>query len=44
MEKESYITVPHKITDRSFQIIQEEIDKIDPHYKFDSPKPKNDEF
>lgn len=37
MEKESYITVPHKITDRSFQIIQEEIDKIDPHYKFDSP-------
>lgn len=33
----NYITVPHKITDRSFQIIQEEIDKIDPNYKFESP-------
>lgn len=33
----NYITVPHKITDRSFQIIQEEIDKIDPNYKFENP-------
>ena len=37
MEKEHYITVPHEITDRSFQIIQEEIDKIDPDYHFASP-------
>ncbi|WP_076459865.1 cobalt-precorrin-8 methylmutase [Limosilactobacillus caccae] len=37
MEKEGYITVPHQITDRSFQIIQEEIDQIDPDYQFASP-------
>lgn len=37
MEKEGYITVPHKITDRSFQMIQEEIDKIDPDYQFANP-------
>lgn len=37
MAKEDYITIPHQITDRSFQIIQEEIDKIDPNYQFDSP-------
>ena len=37
MEKEKYITVPHMITDKSFQMIQEEIDKIDPNYTFESP-------
>ena len=37
MEKESYITIPHQITDKSFQIIQEEIEKIDPNYQFESP-------
>ncbi|WP_267201081.1 cobalt-precorrin-8 methylmutase [Limosilactobacillus kribbianus] len=37
MAKKDYITVPHQITDRSFQIIQEEIDKIDPNYQFESP-------
>lgn len=37
MEKAGYITIPHKITDRSFQIIQEEINRIDPNYQFDGP-------
>lgn len=37
MQKEKYITVPHQITDRSFQIIQAEINKIAPDYKFTSP-------
>ena len=37
MEKESYITIPHQITDKSFQIIQEEIEKIDPDYRFENP-------
>lgn len=37
MEKEKYITVPHMITDKSFQMIQKEIDKIDPNYTFESP-------
>lgn len=37
MEKEDYITIPHQITDKSFQIIQSEIDKIDPDYQFASP-------
>lgn len=33
----NYITIPHQITDKSFQIIQAEIDKIAPGYQFDSP-------
>ena len=37
MEKAGYITIPHKITDSSFQIIQEEINRIDPNYQFDGP-------
>lgn len=36
MVKENYITVPHQITDKSFQIIQEEIDRLDPDYRFES--------
>ena len=36
-EKEQYLTVPDKITDRSFQIIQQEIEQIMPGKTFDSP-------
>ena len=32
-----YITIPHEITDKSFQMIQAEIDQIAPGYQFDSP-------
>ncbi|QLL69169.1 cobalt-precorrin-8 methylmutase [Lactobacillus sp. 3B(2020)] len=32
-----YITIPHEITDKSFQLIQEEIDRIAPGYEFESP-------
>lgn len=31
-----YITIPNQITDKSFEMIQDEIDKIDPNYKFNS--------
>ncbi|GAX00478.1 cobalt-precorrin-8 methylmutase [Secundilactobacillus silagei] len=34
---EKYITIPNKITEKSFQMIQDEIDKIDPDYQFKSP-------
>ncbi|GEK27892.1 cobalt-precorrin-8 methylmutase [Furfurilactobacillus siliginis] len=37
MEPENYITIPHKITDKSFVMIQEEIDRIDPEYTFKNP-------
>lgn len=32
-----YIKKPHKITNRSFEIIHEEISQINPEYKFSSP-------
>lgn len=37
MKTEDYITVPHEITDKSFQMIQDEIDQIAPGYQFASP-------
>ncbi len=37
MAENHYITIPNKITDKSFQMIQEEIDQIDPNYHFNSP-------
>lgn len=37
MADEKYITVPNQITQKSFEIIQAEIDKIDPNYTFKSP-------
>ncbi|AYM02453.1 cobalt-precorrin-8 methylmutase [Levilactobacillus yiduensis] len=37
MKTRDYITVPNQITDKSFQMIQDEIDKIAPGYTFDSP-------
>ena len=33
---DKYIKVPHMITDRSFEIISEEIKEIDPQYEFES--------
>lgn len=32
-----YITIPNQITDKSFEMIQAEIDKIAPNYHFESP-------
>ncbi|WP_125580350.1 cobalt-precorrin-8 methylmutase [Levilactobacillus cerevisiae] len=32
-----YITIPNQITDKSFQMIQDEIDQIDPSYTFNNP-------
>lgn len=32
-----YITIPNQITDKSFEMIQAEIDKIAPNYHFNSP-------
>lgn len=37
MKKKEYLTVPAKITDKSFQLIQAEIDRIDPNYHFTDP-------
>lgn len=37
MAEEKYITIPDKITEKSFAMIQDEIDKIDPNYTFNSP-------
>ncbi|EHO47994.1 cobalt-precorrin-8 methylmutase [Lentilactobacillus kisonensis] len=37
MADEKYITIPNKITEKSFVMIQDEIDKIDPNYTFNSP-------
>lgn len=37
MKKKEYLTVPVKITDKSFQLIQAEIDRIDPNYHFTDP-------
>ena len=37
MAEEKYITIPNKITEKSFAMIQDEIDKIDPNYTFNSP-------
>ncbi|MGL5886427.1 cobalt-precorrin-8 methylmutase [Lactobacillus mellis] len=37
MKKKEYLTVPAKITDKSFQLIQAEIDLIDPNYHFTDP-------
>ncbi|MFD1123901.1 cobalt-precorrin-8 methylmutase [Lentilactobacillus raoultii] len=37
MVSRRYITIPNQITDKSFEMIQEEIDKIDPTYQFNSP-------
>lgn len=34
MKKKNYLTVPAKITDKSFQLIQAEIDRINPNYHF----------
>lgn len=31
-----YITIPHKITEKSFEMIQAEIEQIDPNYTFNS--------
>ncbi|MCF6165858.1 Cobalt-precorrin-8x methylmutase [Furfurilactobacillus rossiae] len=36
MKQEKYITIPNKITDKSFVMIQDEIDKIDPNYHFNN--------
>lgn len=36
MADEQYITAPNKITDKSFEMIQQEINKIDPNYMFNS--------
>ena len=40
MKKKEYLTVPAKITDKSFQLIQAEIDRIDPNYHFTDPLQK----
>lgn len=37
MKKKEYLTVPAKITDKSFQLIQAEIDRIDSNYHFTDP-------
>ncbi|GHP13672.1 precorrin-8X methylmutase [Lentilactobacillus fungorum] len=37
MADEKYITVPNQITEKSFAMIQTEIDKLDPNYTFVSP-------
>ncbi|GAY73667.1 cobalt-precorrin-8 methylmutase [Lentilactobacillus kosonis] len=37
MTNNHYITVPNKITEKSFEMIHDEINKIDPNYKFNSP-------
>lgn len=37
MADEHYITIPNKITDKSFEMIQDEIDQIDPNFQFNSP-------
>ncbi|MCT3567079.1 cobalt-precorrin-8 methylmutase [Levilactobacillus brevis] len=37
MKSREYMTIPNKITDKSFQMIQDEIDKLAPGYQFDDP-------